>query len=96
MPMFEKDVFNSPNGSRKTRFPKFVDIKMSPSQNSMRRVLTWKPSDEHPQGTKAKVLIDVSASKFYRVESGKSDAVEAGKDAHASVDSIQPCRVGIR
>ena len=66
---------------------------------SMHWVPTWKPSDEHTQSRKCGSQsrdLGVSASRGRRVESMKSDAVETWNDAHDSVDSIQPGRVGMR
>ena len=57
---------------------KFVKIKRFQSQDSlmsMSSVLTWKPSDEHPQRKKAKariVILGTPASRSCRVESVQS------------------------
>ena len=52
---------------------------------SMRWVLTWKPSDEHQQGRKAKAKIVVVGNQHPEVaetEGGTSDVVEAWQNAH--------------
>ena len=61
---------------------------------SMRWVLKWKPSDEHPQGRKAKARIVVMGYQLPEVAElnvASPDVVEAWKNAHASVGIVPPC-----
>ena len=53
----KQKVENSPNGSRKKRFPKCAKVDPQSRLMSMCWVLTWKPSDEHSHGRKAKARI---------------------------------------
>ena len=62
--------------TRKNRFPKVLESQEVPESRlmSMRWVLTWKPSDEHPQGRNAKNQnrgLGVSKSRGYGTEGGK-------------------------
>ena len=59
----------------------------------MRLVLMWKAFTRQGEGQNRG--LGVSASRGYRVTSGKPDAVDKWKDAHASVISPQPCRFGM-
>ena len=61
---------------------------------SMRWVQTWKPPDEHPQGSKAKardVVLGPQHPEVVEVKVESSTYSELGRNAQASMGIVQSC-----